>query len=188
MTTIAAIQGENWAVVGYDSRVTEDNEKIYTLPKESGKLVKNGNYLLGVAGDMRAINLLAHVFKPPVVSATAYGVKLDKFISTHFLPELKKCFEENSYSKDGENDSQVIVVINGTIYEIGQDYSWAHDESGVYAIGTGSPYAMGAMLAGLETRKKTITTAKSIVRGALTISSRLDPNTSGPFYVLHQNY
>jgi len=30
MTTIAGVQGENWAVVGYDSRVTEENEKIYS--------------------------------------------------------------------------------------------------------------------------------------------------------------
>jgi hypothetical protein len=39
MTTVAAIQGENWVVVGYDSRVTEE-QKIYTLPKENGKLLR----------------------------------------------------------------------------------------------------------------------------------------------------
>ena len=82
MTTIAAIQGENWAAIGYDSRLTEDNSKIYTLPKDNGKVNRNGPYLIGAAGDMRAINILTHVFKPPAVSPNLYGAKLDKFISS----------------------------------------------------------------------------------------------------------
>ena len=187
MTTVAAIQGENWVVVGYDSRVTEE-QKIYTLPKDNGKLFKNGNYLLGVAGDMRAVNLLSYVFKPPAVTPTTYGLKLDKFVSTSFIPELKKCFEDASYSKDGDQDSQVIVVVNGTVFEIGNDYSWARDETGVYAIGSGGDYAMGAMIASLETRKRTLSTAKTIVRQAITIASKLDPSTSPPIYVQVQHF
>ena len=188
MTTIAAVQGESWAVVGYDSRVTEDNSKIYTLPKDNGKLFKNGNYLIGCAGDLRAINILAYVFKPPVCSPTAYGVRLDKFMTAVFIPELKKCFEEASYSKDGEHDSQLLVVINGTVYEIAEDYAWGRDESGVYTIGSGSSYAQGALLATLETRKRTLGTAKSLVRQAITIASRLDPSTSPPIYVSVQHF
>ena len=99
MTTIAGVQGENWAVVGYDSRVTEENEKIYSLPKDNGKMFKNGNYIIGVAGDVRAINILCHIFKPPVVSPSTYGLRLDKFMTASFIPEMKKCFEENSKSK-----------------------------------------------------------------------------------------
>ena len=114
MTTIAAVQGENWAVLAYDSRVTEDN-KIYSLPKDNGKVIKNGEYLIGVAGDMRAVNLMAYVFKPPTIAPTAYGVRLDKFMTMNFIPEMKKLFEDNSYSKDGEHESQIIVAINGTI-------------------------------------------------------------------------
>lgn len=188
MTTIAAVQGEAWCVIGYDSRVTEDNNKIYTLPKDNGKVIKNGEYLFGVAGDMRAVNLMAYVFKPPTISPTAYGVRLDKFMTLNFIPEMKKCFEDNSYSKDGEHDSQILVCINGTAYEIGEDYSWARDESGVYTIGSGGSYAQGALLATLETRKRTLGTAKTLVRQAITIASRLDPNTSPPIYVMVQHY
>lgn len=188
MTTIAGVQGDGWAVIGYDSRVTEDHEKIFTLAKENGKVVKNGNYLLGAAGDMRAINLLTHVFKPPVINPTTYGVKLDKFMTAVFIPELKKCFEDASYSKDGDMDSQVMVVVNGTIYEIGNDYSWAHDESGLYAVGSGGDYALSALLATFETRKRTIGTAKALVRQAITIASKLDPSTSPPIYIQVQHF
>jgi hypothetical protein len=132
--------------------------------------MKNGSYLLGAAGDMRAVNLVGYVFKPPVINPTSYGVKLDKFITTHFIPELKKCFEENSYSKDGEHDSQLLVIVNGTIYEIGEDYSWAHDSFGVYAVGSGAHYALGAMHSSLDNRKRTLATAKSTIRQSLTIA------------------
>lgn len=188
MTTVAAIQGDGWVVVGYDSRVTENNEKIFTLTKDNGKIIKNGNYLLGAAGDMRAINLLAHVFKPPAVNPTVYGLKLDKFITAVFIPELKKCFEEASYSKDGDMESQVIVIVNGTIYEIGNDYSWAHDESGIYAIGSGGDYAISALLATMETRKRTLGTAKILIRQAITIAAKLDPSTSPPIYIQVQHF
>jgi hypothetical protein len=61
LTTIAAIQGPSWAAIAYDSRVTEEN-RIFVLPKDAGKVVKNGQYIFGAAGDMRAVNLLAHTF------------------------------------------------------------------------------------------------------------------------------
>jgi ATP-dependent protease HslVU (ClpYQ) peptidase subunit len=187
MTTIAAVQGDGWAVVGYDSRVTEENQKIFTLAKDSGKVVKNGNYLLGAAGDMRAINLLTHVFKPPTLNPTTYGIKLDKFITSVFIPELKKCFEDASYSKDGDMESQVLVVANGTVYEIGNDFSWAHDEAGLYAIGSGGDYALAALLATFETRKRTLGTANALVRQAITIAAKLDPNTAPPIYIQVQH-
>lgn len=188
MTTIAGVQGENWAVIGYDSRVTEDGAKIYSLPKETNKVFKNGSYIIGGAGDLRALNLLCYVFKPPLIAPSAYGMKLDKFMSSVFIPEVKKLFEENSYSKDGEHDCDMLVLVNGTIFEIGTDYSWARDESGVYAIGSGGAYAQGALLATLETRKRTLGTAKTLVRQAIGIASKLDPNTSPPIYVSVQHF
>jgi len=97
VTTIAAIQGEGWAVVAYDSRVTEEN-RAYVLPKDAGKVVRNGSYILGAAGDMRAVNLLAHTLKPPVPAPTDVGIKLDKFISSKFVPALKACFSNYSWN------------------------------------------------------------------------------------------
>jgi ATP-dependent protease HslVU (ClpYQ) peptidase subunit len=81
-----------------------------------------------------------------------------------------------------------MVVINGTIYEIGNDYSWARDESGIYAIGTGSSYALGSLLGTMETRKRTLSTAKTLVRQALTIATKLDPNSAPPIYINVQYY
>lgn len=186
MTTLAAIQGDGWAVIGYDSRVTEDN-RIFVLPKEAGKVVKNGTYIFGAAGDMRAVNLLAHSFKPPVPTATDFGVKLDKFISSKFVPALKQCFDDAQYGEKGEQDSTVLVVVHGRIYEIGTAYDWCLDESGIYAMGSGAEYALGAMHASLEGKKRTIATARSVVKSAVSISARLDPSTGEPIHIITQS-
>jgi len=143
MTTIAAVQGKGWAVVGFDSRVSDDN-RIYQLPKNQGKVVQNGAYLLGAAGDMRAINLLSDVLVPPT-PPHIIDKELDKFISTKFIPALKKCFDDAQYGEKGEHDSAIIAVVNGVIYDIGSEYDWCRDAHGLYAVGTGSQYALGAL-------------------------------------------
>ena len=178
MTTIAAVQGEGWSVIGYDSRVSEEEGRTYILPKDNGKVFKNGNYIIGVAGDVRAINLLAHVFKPPVCTINTIGVKLDKFMTAVFIPELKKCFEEASYSKDGDHESQIIVLVNGSVYEIGEDYSWCHDVVGAYALGVLNALSEG--------KKRTLTNARSAIKTALAVSAKFDNKTAEPFYLLTQ--
>ena len=100
MTTIAAVQGDGWSVIGYDSRVSEEDGRSYILPKDNAKVFKNGHYIIGVAGDMRAINILAHVFKPPTCTATTLGIKLDKFMTAVFIPELKETFEKLVHARD----------------------------------------------------------------------------------------
>lgn len=185
MTTIAAIQGDGWAVVGYDSRVTEDN-RVFTLPKDAGKVVKNGPYILGAAGDMRAVNLLAHTFKPPAPAPSDHGTKLDKFISSKFVPALKACFDEAQYGEKGEQDSSILVVVHGRIYEIGSGYDWCHDSEAIYALGSGGAYALGAMYAALEGKKRTQANCRAAARSAVLISTRLDPASGEPVYLLTQ--
>jgi ATP-dependent protease HslVU (ClpYQ) peptidase subunit len=185
MTTIAAIQGDGWAVIGYDSLVSEES-RTFILPKDSGKVGKNGPYLLGAAGDVRAINLVLHTLKPPAPTPTDRGVKLDKFISTKFVPALKACFDEAQYGEKGSQDSSVLVVVNGSIYEIGSNYEWCHDQEGIYALGSGGDYALGALYQAKEGKKRTVAHARSSVKSALEIASTLDTDTGGPLHILTQ--
>lgn len=185
MTTIGAIQGENWVVLGYDSRVSEDDGRMYTLPKTKGKIVKNGKYYLGAAGDMRAINLLGQVFVPPYESDLK-GIALDRFISNKFIPALRGCFEMHGYGKEGEQESSIAVAINGVFYEIGSNYDWCHDERGVYGFGSGGGYLLGSLYTYEPDDYKTVEGAKSIMRNALTISSKLDHRSGAPFNVIVQ--
>lgn len=188
MTTIAAIQGDGWAVIAYDSRITDDS-RSFTLPNVGGKVAQNGSYLLGAAGDLRAINLLHHTFRPPSPSASLRGAKLNEFISAKFVPALKSCFDDAQYGEKGSQDSSVMAVVNGTVYEIGSNYEWCHDQRGIYAVGTGGSYALGALYESNDgRRKKTLTTARSSLKSALAIASLLDVNTGGNIHVQTQKF
>jgi ATP-dependent protease HslVU (ClpYQ) peptidase subunit len=196
MTTIVAIQGPDWAAVGSDSRVTDEG-RIYTMPKGYSKVSENRDYLLGAAGDMRAINILEHAFVPPH-AADVEDKELDTFITIDFIPALRKCFEEHGYadgsmsknddSKDASSfGSSVLAIVNGTVYEIGEDYSWVKDSAGVYALGTGGDYVLGAVHAMLPAKGKlTADIACDILKKALAIAAKLDAGSSGPFNVTVQ--
>jgi ATP-dependent protease HslVU (ClpYQ) peptidase subunit len=191
MTTIVCVQGPAWAVVGYDSQVTEEDGRRYTMARGSTKVAKNGDYLLGAAGDVRAINILTHTFVPPIADGMV-GVKLDRFITNKFIPSLRACFEAQGYAASGKDEqaqygSDVLVVVSGTIYVIGDDYSWVRDAAGVYALGTGGDYALGALYSrGIDKLASKITTAQEAVRDSLQIAAKLDPGSGAPFHVVSQ--
>ena len=199
MTTIVGIQGDNYAVICTDSRISSFDDsgmafQITTLGAGTSKVATNGKYILGAAGDVRAINILHHAFTPPTPPANAYGKKLDQFITRTFIPALRACFEEQGYAnsnKDNgahiaEQDSTIIAVVHGTVYIIESDYSWTSDTSGIYAIGTGSSYALGALQALIGTKKLTSQQARTLANKALTVTSKFDPYTGSPFQAFTQ--
>ena len=196
MTTIVGIQGDGFAVVATDSRISSMDStgftyQVSTLGTGTSKVSQNGKYLLGAAGDVRAINIIHHAFVPPTPAPTVKGKKLDHFVTMKLIPALRDAFEDAGYaaqSKDeqAEHGSTIIAVINNTIYIIEGDYSWTSDTSGIYAIGTGAPYALGAIQALMPKQKPTLQQARVIANKALTITSRFDPYTGSPFQTYSQ--
>ncbi len=77
-------------------------------------------------------------------------------------------------------------MVNGTVYEIGEDFSWCHDIVGAYSIGSGSAYALGVLNALSEGKKRTLTNARSAIKTALAVSEKFDNKTAEPFYLLTQ--
>lgn len=189
MTTIVGLQGDGFAVVATDSRVSSIDGsgfayQVGTLSAGTSKIAQNGKYLLGAAGDVRAINILHHAFVPPTPAPSMRGKKLDQFVTLKFIPALRDTFEEAGYtasSKDepAEHGSTILVVINGTIYIVEGDYSWTSDSNGIYAIGSGAPYALGAIQA-LHPKTCTPQQAKTILTKALNITAKFDPYTGPP--------
>ena len=184
MTTIAAIQGSGFAVIGYDSRISGEGGRLYVLPKNSPKVIKNGSYLLGAAGDLRAINLFSTIVLPePTEKMNA--IELDRFVTNQIVPTIKNWFEENSYGKDGEQQSELIVCVRGVVYELSENYDCARDANGIYGVGSGSAYAVGALHAMVE-KNITVEEAKDCVKEALRIAMKLDSGTGLPVYVVVQ--
>jgi ATP-dependent protease HslVU (ClpYQ) peptidase subunit len=195
MTTIIGIQGDGFAVVCADSQVSDISSdgavtQIVTLRESSGKLGANGRYILGAAGDVRAINILHHAFVPPAAPPNLKGKKLDQFITVKFIPALRECFEVQGYAAPqneqsehmAEQGSSVIVVINGVIYTVESDYSWFSDSVGIYALGTGAQYAMGALhTLTHKVKNLNINIAKQYLLKAMAAAAKFDPYTGAPY-------
>lgn len=202
MTTIIGIQGDSFAVICADSRVTEvDSDGTATQSmslKENGfKVAQNGRWLMGVAGDVRAINILTHAFNPPTPPATLRGRKLDHFVTTKFIPALRSCFDAEGYSNPltensvhhAEHSSVVMAAINATIYVVDGDYSWMSDSFGVYAIGSGAQFALGSLATAIPTGGKVgLRTAKQSALKAIAVAGKYDPNTAAPYQVIVQEF
>jgi hypothetical protein len=196
MTTIIGIQGPDYALVCSDSRISTMDDggfasQITTLGTNSAKIAENNKYLLGAAGDMRAINILHHAFVPPSLPVATNGKKLDNFITTKFVPALRDCFEKQGYATSPESESAthmaqhestILVVVSGTIYVVDGDYSWTSDINGRYAMGTGSSYALGALQVLCSSKIMTVAQAKKNALKAIAVASKYDPYTGAPFH------
>lgn len=184
MTTIAAVQGRGWCVVGWDSRVVDEDSRAYVAGGAWSKVVENGAYLLGAAGDVRAINILAHAFVPPEPPKVR-GVRLDRFVTARFIPALREAFEREGYLANRRETAEahgasLLVVVNKTAYEIGSDWSWVHPADGLFAIGTGAPFALGALSV---LPHGSAADAEKAVAEALRVASCFDVGSGAPFKV-----
>ena len=79
-----------------------------------------------------------------------------------------------------EHDSELLVAINQTLYHIDGDYSWFTDQTGIYTLGTGAPYALGA-LHNMPIPRNPAQAKKQAIK-ALATASKYDPNTGSPYH------
>lgn len=198
MTTIIGFQGDGFAVLCSDSRISTGSDgftQIGTLREGSSKIAQNGKYLIGAAGDVRAINIIQHVFQPPQPPAAGTKKNLDQFFTAKFIPALRECFEHQGYAVPNRDDkehiaeqgSSIIVSVNGSIYVVESDYSWSSEASGLYGLGSGAAYALGAMQVLVRNKKVNSQLAKTYTLNALTVASKYDPNTGAPYHSFIQS-
>lgn len=201
MTTIIGIQGDGFCIAASDSRISETEvdsnliSQIVGLRESNGKLGVNGKYILGAAGDLRAINILHHAFNPPTPQPNLKGKKLDHFITAKFIPALRECFEHNGYASPdneqkqhiAEHSSTVLAAVNGQIYIIDGDYSWISDSAGMFAIGTGAQYALGAMYSMMPSKGRiSLGHGRKMVLKGLAAAAKFDPYTGAPYHTFVQ--
>lgn len=186
MTTLAAFQGNGWAVIAADSRATDDTGRVLDLSNH--KIVENGGYLIAVSGSSRGGNIAQQGWNPPKPPLTNDINKLDVFMTKKFIPSLRKAFINAGFDgkEDGDaawQDSGFLVAVNGVIYPISNDYSWDRDSRGIYYSGSGGDIALGAMDA-LEIEKAIDENeVRQIMYRAIESAIKYDAYTSGPIHV-----
>lgn len=176
MTTIVATQTKDGVLFGADSQVTAPNGRKYS----SGKMVKiseRNGFIIAGSGEVAPCDIAQHIWIPPKPTATDKK-DLYHFMISKVVPSLKQCFKDNDYKPTGDDDDTAflfLIAVCGEVFEIADDFSVIVDDVGLYGVGSGASYALGALHCG------------ATVEYALGIAATLDAYTSSPFIYLEQN-
>ena len=174
MTTIVGVCKNGNVTMGADSLVTAGIRKH--IHPSMPKIINNNGYLIGGAGDVAACDILMYIWLPPMPNA-AQRKHMYKFMITDVVPSMREALEENGYkpdSNDKEAGFEILIAIDGELFNISDDFSVLMDETGIYGVGSGAQFAIGAMHAGYSVEK------------ALEIAEKNSPYTAGPFQIVRQ--
>jgi len=183
MTTIAALEGIDYAVLVADSQITEDN--LVTLATSTPKIVEVGKFLIGISGDTRPGDILAYNWNPPNYK----GADPIQWMGKKILPSILAAFKENSYdpfeaTKEKDAGFDYLVAFNGNLFHIAVDLSFIQSDYGCYGLGSGGAFGLG-YLYGLSPRLLRIDPVKHAEK-AVEIASVLDVNTCPPIQLVVQ--
>lgn len=179
MTTIIGIEYADKAVLLADNQVTDDAGRIYRHSKME-KIAKRGDFLIAGSGEVSPCDIAQHIWNPPKLT-TKDKQDIYHFMIAKAMPSLRKCLEENGYNFNEEHDKakdglrfQFLIVVGGEIFDIDQDLAVMKSDSGHYAVGSGAPYALGALTVGAKPMK------------AMEAAAKLTAFTSGPYQEVTQ--
>jgi len=180
MTTLVAIQGDGWSVLGCDSRSSDESGR--PIDMATHKIVENNGILIAGSGAGRGSNIMQFGWKAPRPTA---HVDLDIWVTQTFIPAMRKAFVDAGYDmkEDGEaaeHDSSFLISVKGIIYPIFEDYSWDRDIRGIYYSGSGGDIALGALEAlGVQRLNKPDSVEKA-VRKSIEVAAQWDIYTAAP--------
>ena len=172
MTTIIGVQYDDKSIIVADGQMTDGVGRLTHHPKLA-KISKRGNYLVAGAGEAFPCDVAQHLWTPP--TPTDKDMKdLYHFMIVKTVPSLRKCLLDHGFNFEEDKGSeeyrfQFLISINGTLFSIDDDLAVAMRSDGIYAIGSGAKYAVGAMYAGADAME------------AIKIAAANDAWTSGPF-------
>lgn len=146
--------------IAYDSQITSGHlKKVF----KDHKVFTNSGVVFGMAGDCLFNNQVRFLDIPEVA-----GDPFRWLVKT-LVPLIREMRKE--VDEDGDGGLEILVALKGQVFRIDNDLLVSRNVESFDAIGSGSSFAMAAMLSG------------SSAKEALTIASQLDIYTGGPLYV-----
>lgn len=175
MTTIIGLQKKDHCFIVADSRVTDDDGRTYSHSKMA-KITKRGKFLIAGAGTTQPCDIIQHMWRPPAITPGA-SKDLYHFMIESVVPSMRTALAVNGYQPDKENNDMdfiFLIALNGTIFEIDDSLSVLLRDDGIYGIGSGSSYAIGALHAGATWKQ------------AMHIAAKNNVFTAAPFITFKQ--
>lgn len=156
MTTIVMVEKPTEVQIAWDSKVSRgySHEEL-----EQEKVFTASGITYGVAGAVRVANILEGLdVKPPV---GLKGVEVDSWVSKVLIPRMQNACRAADPTGNFQVDANILAVVCGRVYAIGADFSRVRHTSGIYAIGSGSEFAKGALDTGATPKQAVIVAANN---------------------------
>lgn len=161
MTTIIAKETINGVEIAFDSLCTGYD----SFDLEQNKVFVNNGIIFGVAGRLLIATELKYADLPTPPKSSA---GIEKWLTSRLVPKIRQLLNEISPRRSGDGFSMsILVVLHDKVYEISGDTGWHRRKDGLYAVGSGSPYAFGVIANG------------GSVGEALSVAASVDPGTGG---------
>lgn len=100
-----------------------------------------------------------------ILPARKHGRTLDSYLRLLAM-SIRTSASELGALRDGAIDADFLVAIEGKIMILNSELTWTRSARGYNAIGTGAPYALGALYATRTTRASAVTRAESAIAAA----------------------
>lgn len=190
MTVLAAFQGNGFAIIGADSRATDERGSHFILSNPKLTRDEYDHYLFAITGATRGGNIVQQGWDAPTPPVFESIEELDKFMTRDFIPQMRNEFIDSGYegiTLDGASvthDTNFLVAVHGVIYPIFNDYSWDRDARNVYSNGSGGDIALGVMMGlGIDKCANDHKKAKAIIKKAIEIACQWNAYCAPPVVI-----
>lgn len=170
MTTILGIQHDNGFVIASDSQITYDERSFYHQDVQKVVNVSN-HYVFGGAGTSALVDVVQSDISLPDPSGIN-GPNLYRFLVGRVVPEIRKLHSDCGYTPKENDEFEFLIGVNRKLFLMASDYSIIRSQDGIYGLGTGAGYAVGAYSAGASLHQ------------AMKIAFKYDINTGGKIQIV----
>ena len=141
------------------------------------KAVRRGQWVFGVAGSPRLLQLVRYQFDPPEPEPPPSH----EFMCTTFIAALRSCLKDGGWEpgKDREPGGVLLAGIRGSVFRVCEDYQVAK-EAPFTAIGCGRDLALGSLF----TTQADARTPEDRLTVALAAAERFSTGVRGPWCIL----
>lgn len=149
MTCIVGYIDKEKIYMGCDSAGTSwCTQRELAKPKVMIKNSDNINFIIGVCGSIRLLNIIEYRFVIPEFRYEKSNI--DTYINTTFIDSLKQCLLANGNCQSTDSvqsmpDGSFLVGINGRLFEIQSNFAVVENNEKNSVVGSGREYAYGSL-------------------------------------------
>jgi ATP-dependent protease HslVU (ClpYQ) peptidase subunit len=148
MTTIAGLQKYIGWEMAADGQTTSADRPFESMLQP--KIVMRADYTFACAGKGYACDVAAFHWSPPESTADVTHGGMYAHLVKNVVPSLRREFDRAGVTFEADEAFQMLIAHRELIAQIESDFTVLLADNGLYAIGSGAAYALGAMEAGAD--------------------------------------